>query len=62
MQISTAITKKTTFASISKTKNGRTMNFVCIHMFSWAKNTMNVLTLLYYSSSLSASEIEDLLH
>ena len=41
MQISTAITKKTTFASISKTKNGRTMNFVCIHMFSWAKNTMN---------------------
>ena len=41
MQIGTAITKKTTFESISKTKNGRTMNFVCSHIFSWSRNTMN---------------------
>ena len=43
MQISAAIPKKHTYASLgkSKTKNGRAMNFVSIDMFSWSRSTMN---------------------
>ena len=42
MQIGTAITEYHTFAIISKTKNDTTMTSVSIHMFSWARNTINI--------------------
>ena len=42
MQIYTAITKNHTFDNILKTKNGRAMKSVYIHMFSWSVNTINI--------------------
>ena len=39
-QICSAITKYHNFDNILKTKNGRAMNLVSIHMFSWSMDTM----------------------
>ena len=43
-QICFAVTRNHSFDNILKTKNGRAMKSVSIHMFSWSINTMNIKT------------------